>query len=229
VAAPVPIVVPATDCFRPHQVRHAMEQIKGAIKRTFLAGLVVVVPIVITGLALIWLFRVLDGFLSPAFYEILGKKIPGLGFLTEIVIIFLVGLLATNVFGSRLLKFVQDFLIRIPLVRTIYPTVKQLVEAFSSSSSSSFKKVVLVEYPQKGIFSLGFLTNEIHLNRPPDNDHFFSVYLPTNNLYLGQVALFKAEEVIFTGFTVEEGLKIILSGGTAFPPSIKGQDHKTMP
>jgi len=194
-----------------------------------LAGVVVVVPIVITGLALIWLFRFLDGFLSPAFYEILGKKIPGLGFLTEIVFIFLVGLLATNVFGSRLLKFVQDLLIRIPLVRTIYPTVKQLVEAFSSSSSSSFKKVVLVEYPQKGIFSLGFLTNEIHLNRPPDNGHFFSVYLPTNNLYLGQVALFKAEEVIFTGFTVEEGLKIILSGGTAFPPSIKSQDHETMP
>ncbi|MBI5966499.1 MAG: DUF502 domain-containing protein [Deltaproteobacteria bacterium] len=206
-----------------------MERIKGPIKRTFLAGLVVVVPIVITGLALIWLFRFLDGFLSPAFYEILGKKIPGLGFLTEIVFIFLVGLLATNVFGSRLLKFVQDLLIRIPLVRTIYPTVKQLVEAFSSSSSSSFKKVVLVEYPQKGIFSLGFLTNEVHLDRAPDNGHFFSVYLPTNNLYLGQVALFRAEEVIFTSFTVEEGLKIILSGGTAFPPSIKSQSHKTMP
>jgi len=206
-----------------------MERVKGAIKNTFLAGLVVVVPIVITALALFWLFRILDGFLSPALEEILGKEIPGLGFLTEIVVIFLVGLLATNVFGSRLLRFVQNFLMRIPLVRNIYPAVRQLVEAFSGTGSSSFKKVVLVEYPQKGTFSLGFLTNEVKMERAQEDGQFFSVYLPTNNLYLGQVALFKAEDVIFTSFTVEEGLKIILSGGTAFPPSIKKQNPKSMP
>jgi len=206
-----------------------MERFKGAIKKTFLAGLVVLVPIVITALALFWLFSFLDGFLSPAFYAILGKEIPGLGFLTEIVVIFLVGLLATNVFGSRLLRFIQDFLMRIPLVRNIYPAIKQIVETFSKSTGSSFKKVVLVEYPHKGIFSLGFLTNEVQMNQAQGNEHFFSVYLPTNNLYLGQVALFKVEEVVFTGFTVEEGLKIILSGGTAFPPSVKSQNLKSLP
>ncbi len=206
-----------------------MERFKGAIKNTFLAGLVVLVPIVITALALFWLFSFLDGFLSPAFYAILGKEIPGLGFLTEIVLIFLVGLLATNVFGSRLLGFIQDFLMRIPLVRNIYPAIKQLVETFSKATDSSFKKVVLVEYPQKGIFSLGFLTNEVQMNQAQHNGHFFSVYIPTNNLYLGQVALFKVEDVVFTGFTVEEGLKIILSGGTAFPPSIKSQNLKSLP
>lgn len=202
-----------------------MERIKRVIKKTFFAGLVVVVPIVITTLAIWWLFRFVDGFLSPAFYEILGREIPGLGFLTTIVIIFLVGLVATNVLGSRFLKFIQDVLMRIPVVKNIYPTIRQLVEAFSPASSSSFKKVVLVEYPQKGIFSLGFLTNEVSINRSSGKVQFFSVYLPTNNLYLGQVALFNAEEVIFTGFTVEEGLRIILSGGTAFPPSIKSQSH----
>jgi len=202
-----------------------MERIKGVIKKTFFAGLVVVVPIVITILAIFWLFRFVDGFLSPVFYEILGREIPGLGFLTTIVIIFLVGLVATNVLGSRFLKFIQDVLMRLPVVKNIYPTIRQLVEAFSPASSSSFKKVVLVEYPQKGIFSLGFLTNEVSINRSSGKSQFFSVYLPTNNLYLGQVALFNAEEVIFTGFTVEEGLRIILSGGTAFPPSIKSQSH----
>ncbi len=206
-----------------------MERFKGAIKKTFLAGLVVLVPIVITALALFWLFSFLDGFLSPAFYAILGKEIPGLGFLTEIVVIFLVGLLATNVFGSRLLGFIQDFLMRIPLVRNIYPAIKQIVETFSKGTGSSFKKVVLVEYPHKGIFSLGFLTNEVQMNQGQGSAHFFSVYLPTNNLYLGQVALFKVEEVVFTGFTVEEGLKIILSGGTAFPPSVKSQNLKSLP
>ena len=206
-----------------------MERFKGAIKNTFLTGLVVVVPIVITALALFWLFSFLDGFLSPAFYAILGEEIPGLGFLTEIVVIFLVGLLATNVFGSRLLRFIQDFLMRIPVVRNIYPAIKQLVETFSKATGSSFKKVVLVEYPQKGIFSLGFLTSEVQMNQPQGNGLFFSVYIPTNNLYLGQVALFKMEDVIFTGFTIEEGLKIILSGGTAFPPSIKSQNPKSLP
>lgn len=202
-----------------------MERIKGVIKKTFFAGLVVVVPIVITILAIFWLFRFVDGFLSPVFYEILGREIPGLGFLTTIVIIFLVGLVATNVLGSRFLKFIQDVLMRLPVVKNIYPTIRQLVEALSPASSSSFKKVVLVEYPQKGVFSLGFLTNEVSINRSSGKAQFFSVYLPTNNLYLGQVALFNAEEVIFTGFTVEEGLRIILSGGTAFPPSIKSQSH----
>lgn len=159
-----------------------MERIKGALKNTFLAGLVVVVPIVITILALYWLFSFLDGFLSPVFYEILGKEIPGLGFLTEIVLIFLIGLLATNVFGSRLLRFIQEFLMRIPLVRNIYPAVKQLVENFSKSGGTAFKKVVLVEYPQKGIFSLGFLTNEVKMDQAQNTVHFFSVYIPTNNL-----------------------------------------------
>ncbi len=154
-----------------------MERIKGALKNTFLAGLVVVVPIVITILALYWLFSFLDGFLSPVFYGILGREIPGLGFLTEIVLIFLVGLVATNVFGSRLLRFIQEFLTRIPLVRNIYPAVKQLVETFSKSGGSSFKKVVLVEYPQKGIFSLGFLTNEVyHGSRPEQRPLLFGLY-----------------------------------------------------
>ena len=206
-----------------------MERVKRAIKKTFFAGLVVVVPIVITALALLWLFRVLDGFLSPLLYQMLGKEVAGLGFLTEIVLIFLVGLLATNVFGSRILRFFQDLLMRFPVVRNIYPTIRQIVEAFSPASNSSFKKVVLVEYPQKGIFSLGFLTNEVLVDQCSGTLRVYAVYIPTNNLYLGQVALFKVEEVMMTGLTVEEGLKMILSGGTSFPPSIKGQNSKLTP
>jgi uncharacterized membrane protein len=198
-----------------------MEQFKGAIRKTFLAGMVVVVPIVITALALIWLFNFIDGLLSPIFHTAMGVEIPGLGFLSTIVIIFLAGLLAKNVLGSRLLKFVQDLMMRVPVVKNIYPAVRQLVETFSPANSASFKKVVLVEYPQKGIFSLGFLTSELTMTHTPDNLRLLSVYIPTNNLYLGLVALFKAEEVVITGFTVEEGLKIILSGGAAFPASIK--------
>jgi uncharacterized membrane protein len=206
-----------------------MERLQRALKTTFFAGLVVVVPIVITALALIWLFNFLDGFLGPFLKQTVGIEFAGLGLLTEIVLIFLVGLIATNVLGSRLLRYLQDLLIRIPVVKNIYPTIRQIVEAFSPSKDSSFKKVVLVEYPQKGIYSLGFLTSEVSLTPTTQNQRFCCVYVPTNNLYLGHVVLFKTEEVIITNFTVEEGLKIILSGGTAFPPFIPVQNQKPNP
>jgi len=194
-----------------------------------LAGLVVVVPILITAFALYWLFGLLDGFFSPMIRQIIGREIPGLGILTEIVIIFLVGIVATNVLGSRLLKLFQSMLMRTPVVKNIYPTIRQIVEAFHPSSGSSFKKVVLVEYPRSGIYTLGFLTCEVTMKGASNSQQFYSVYLPTNNLYLGQVALFKVEEVTITAFTIEEGLKIILSGGTACPPSIPKQNPKLIP
>jgi uncharacterized membrane protein len=161
-------------------------------------------------------------------YQMLGREIAGLGILVEIILIFFVGLLATNVFGSRLLKFVQDLLMRIPVVNNIYPTIRQIVEVFSPSKKSVFKKVVLVEYPQKGILSLGFLTSEVSINRPPENFSYYSVYIPTNNLYLGHVVLFKTDEVVFTSFSVEEGLKIIISGGTSFPPVVKSHNLQSL-
>jgi uncharacterized membrane protein len=206
-----------------------MERMKGAVKRTFFTGLVVVVPILITAFALYWLFRVLDGFLNPIIPQILGREIPGLGILTEIVIIFLVGVVATNVLGSRILNWFQSLLMRAPVVKNIYPTIKQLVEAFQPSSSPSFKKVVLVEYPKMGTYAIGFLTSEVSMKGTAQSQRLYSVYLPTNNLYIGNVALFKEEDLIVTDFTVEEGLKIVLSGGTAFPPTIQKQNQTRMP
>jgi uncharacterized membrane protein len=206
-----------------------MERAKGAIKRTFFTGLVVVIPILITAFALYWLFRLLDGFLSPFIHQLAGREIPGLGILIEIVIIFLVGVVATNVLGSRILNWFQTLLMHTPVVKNIYPTIKQLVEAFHPSSSSSFKKVVLVEYPKMGTFAVGFLTSEVALKGDPRNQRLYSVYLPTNNLYLGNVALFKEEDLIVTDLTVEEGLKIVLSGGTAFPPTISRPNRTQLP
>jgi len=206
-----------------------MERMKGAVKRTFFTGLVVVVPILITAFTLYWLFNLLDGFLSPLIHQILGREIPGLGILIEIVIIFAMGVVATNVLGSRILTWFQDLLMRTPVIKNIYPTIKQLVEAFHPSSSSSFKKVVLVEYPKVGIFTVGFLTSEVTIKGAAQNQRLYSVYLPTNNLYLGMVALFREEDMIMTNFTIEEGLKIVLSGGTTFPPTIQQQDPTLMP
>jgi uncharacterized membrane protein len=204
-----------------------MERIKKAVKKTFFAGLVAVIPIVITVLALIWLFRLLDGFLSPMLENMLGIHVYGLGLLVEIAVIFLVGILTTNVLGARVVRWMQGGFMRIPIVKRIYPAIQQMVEAFSPTSDSSFKKVVLVEFPEKGMFSVGFLTKEVVIQGMGDQ-RFLSVYVPTNNLYLGHVALFKAEEVFVTGFTVEQGLKVIVSGGAAFPPIIRSQTGKPL-
>jgi uncharacterized membrane protein len=206
-----------------------MERMKRAVKRTFFTGLVVVVPILITAFTLYWLFNLLDGFLSPLIHQVIGREIPGLGILSEIMIIFLVGVFATNVLGSRILNWFQELLMRAPVVKNIYPTIKQLVEAFHPSSSSSFKKVVLVEYPKMGTFAVGFLTSEVSIKGAAQEQRLYSVYLPTNNLYLGNVALFREEDMIVTNFTIEEGLKIVLSGGTAFPPTIQRQNPTPMP
>jgi uncharacterized membrane protein len=206
-----------------------MERMRGAVKRTFFTGLVVVVPILITAFTLYWLFNLLDGFLSPLILQIVGREIPGLGILTEIVIIFLAGVFATNVLGSRILNWFQHLLMNAPVVKNIYPTIKQLVEAFHPSSSSSFKKVVLVEYPKMGTFAVGFLTSEVSIKGAAQTQRLYSVYLPTNNLYLGMVALFREEDMIVTNFSIEEGLKIVLSGGTAFPPTIQNQNSIPMP
>jgi uncharacterized membrane protein len=127
------------------------------------------------------------------------------------------------------LKWFQELLTRAPVVKNIYPTIKQLVEAFHPSSRSSFKKVVLVEYPKSGTFTVGFLTSEVSLTGAAQNQLLYSVYLPTNNLYLGMVALFRQEDVIITKFTIEEGLKIVLSGGTTFPPMIQKQNPTPTP
>ena len=206
-----------------------MERMKRAVKRTFFTGLVVVVPILITAFTLYWLFNLLDGFLSPLIHQVIGREIPGLGILSEIMIIFLVGVFATNVLGSRILNWFQELLMRAPVVKNIYPTIKQLVEAFHPSSSSSFKKVVLVEYPKMGTFAVEFLTSEVSIKGAAQTQRLYSVYLPTNNLYLGMVALFREEDMIVTNFTIEEGLKIVLSGGTAFPPTIQRQNPTPMP
>jgi uncharacterized membrane protein len=206
-----------------------MERMKGAVKKTFFAGLVVVVPILITAFTLYWLFNLLDGFLSPLIFQVLGREIPGLGILIEILIIFVMGIVATNVLGSRILTWFQDLLMRAPVVKNIYPTIKQLVEAFHPSSSSSFKKVVLAEYPKAGMFTVGFLTSEVILKGTAQNQRLYSVYLPTNNLYLGHVVLLREEDMILTNFTIEEGLKMVLSGGTTFPSTIQKQNSIPMP
>ncbi len=197
--------------------------IRSTFRRRFFAGLLISIPAIITFLVIFWFFRFVDGFLEPIYYKIFGYHIYGAGFISAVILIFIVGIVSTNVIGRRIIESVEHVILKIPVFKGIYTAVKQLVDAFSpESKSSSFKKFVVVEYPRPGVFAFGFLTKECVVKTERDGTQSIlkAVYIPTNNLYLGEIALFKEENVFYTDITIDEGIKIILSGGIATPPRL---------
>src|SRR6266536_1885498 len=127
------------------------------------------------------------------------------------------GTVATNVVGRRILVRVERLFIRVPIFRSIYPSIKQLIEAFSPEKRHAFKAVVLAEHPRKGEFVFGFVTSEVVVETPDGKRDMVTVFVPTNNLYLGDVIVLPRKDIITTGLTVEEGIRVILSAGTATP------------
>jgi uncharacterized membrane protein len=186
------------------------------LRRSFITGFFVTVPLIISVAALVWIFQVVDGVTEPVSERVLGRSVPGLGVLLTAVIILLVGALATNVLGKRVLQRTEYYLLQVPVFKTIYAPVKQLVAAFSPDNDAGFKKVVLVHDPRRGMI-LGFLTKEFTLDSGGGPESVMAVYVPTNHLYLGDVLVYPREQVIYPDVTVEEGIRIFLTGGMALP------------
>jgi uncharacterized membrane protein len=184
------------------------------LRRRFLAGFFVTVPLVISVAAFVWIFRLIDGFVGPWYAEWLGREVPGLGIVTTALLVLLVGALATNVIGKRVLQRAEGYLLRVPVFRTIYAPVKQLVVAFSPDNEYGFKRVVLVEDASRG-FLLGFLTKEFTVERGGTAEPYVAVYVPTNHLYLGDVIICHRDKASFPDITVEQGIRIFLTGGMA--------------
>jgi uncharacterized membrane protein len=190
------------------------------LRRNFIAGFFITVPIFISVAALIWIFNIVDGLVGPLYDRVLGQRIPGLGIVTTVLVIVLVGAFATNVIGKRVLARAEGWLLRLPVFRTIYAPVKQIVDAFSPENESGFKRVVLIEHERRG-FVLGFLTREFTVDRGRGPEELLAVYVPTNHLYLGDIEIYERDRAIFPDITVEEGIKIFLTGGMALPPRLK--------
>ena len=190
------------------------------LRRNFIAGFFVMVPVFISVAALVWLFSVVDGFTTPLYDRLLGRRIPGLGTATTLVVIVLVGAFARNVIGRRILQRTEGWLLKVPVFRTIYAPVKQLIAAFSPDNASGFKRVVLVEDPRRG-YALGFLTREFTIDRGHGPEELLAVYVPTNNLYLGDVVICERSRAVFPDISVEEGIRILLTGGMALPPRLR--------
>ena len=199
------------------------------LRRSFIAGFFVTVPLVISVAAFIWIFRLIDGLTAP-FYDAWLQRmpqlgithVPGLGILTTALFVLLVGALATNVIGKQLLQKTEGYLLRVPVFRTIYAPVKQLVVAFSPDNEYGFKRVVLVEEPTRGLV-LGFLTKEFTVDRGQGPEPMIAVYVPTNHLYLGDVIICARENASFPDITVEQGIRIFLTGGMALSSRMKAR------
>jgi uncharacterized membrane protein len=191
-----------------------------AIRQYFIAGLLLWLPILATYVVIRFIVRLMDSSirLIPLHYQpeqLLGFDIPGLGLILTILLLFFTGLLATNFIGSRIVNFWENVLLRIPLVRSIYSAVKQITEAILHPAGNSFRKVILMEFPRKGIWSIGFQTNESFPHAPGDENHIM-VFVPTTpNPTSGFLMAVPESEVKELPISVEEGLRTIISIGVA--------------
>src|SRR5918911_683545 len=190
------------------------------LRRSFITGFFVTVPLFISVAAFIWLFDVVDGLTTPLYDRLLGRRIPGLGIASTALVIVLVGAFARNVIGRRVLQRTEGWLLKVPVFKTIYAPVRQLIAAFSPDNESGFKRVVMVEDPRRG-YAFGFLTREFTMDRGSGPESLIAVFVPTNNLYLGDVLICERARVIFPDISVEDGIRIFLTGGMALPPKVR--------
>jgi uncharacterized membrane protein len=196
------------------------------LRRSFIAGFFVTVPLVISVAAIVWIFGIIDEFSAPLAARVLGREVPGLGLLITLLAILAVGAVATNVIGRRILTRGEGWLMRVPVFRTIYAPVKQLVAAFSPDNEYGFKRVVMVDDARRGLV-MGFLTKEFTIDRGSGVEALVAVYVPTNHLYLGDVVFYPRGSVVFPDVTVEEGIRIFLTGGMSLPDRVHGRSERT--
>ena len=192
------------------------------LRRNFVTGFFVMVPLVVSVVAIVWVFQLADRLTSQLELgeRLTGRHIPGLGLVVTALFVLMVGTLATNMFGRRVLARGESLLLQVPLFKTVYAPVKQLINAFSPDNEFGFKRMVLVDDASRGM-QLGFLTKEFTVDRGRGPEALITVYVPTNHLYLGDIVVFPADQAFFPDLTVEEGVRIFLTGGMSMPADIR--------
>jgi uncharacterized membrane protein len=190
------------------------------LRRSFITGFFVTVPLFISVAAIIWVFNVVDSATTPLYDRLLGRRLPGLGMVSTVIALVLVGAFARNVIGRRILQRAEGWLLRVPVFKTIYAPVRQLIAAFNPDNEYGFKRVVMVEDSRKG-YALGFLTKEFTVDRGRGPESLIAVFVPTNHLYLGDIVICERERATFPDISVEDGIRIFLTGGMALPPKVR--------
>ena len=200
------------------------------LKVYFLTGLIALAPVVITAYILWLIFFTIDNWLAGLYrmvpwLTIDGKPVPGIGFVSVIIIILLAGVVARNLVGGQLLRVAEQQLVKVPMVRGIYVAVKQISKAFFGSNGAIFRRVVMIPFPTRGIYAIGFLTADAapEIRRMAD-DEMVSVFMPTTpNPTSGYLLIVNRRDVVELSMTVEEAMKLVISGGAVVPEERVGE------
>lgn len=197
-----------------------IQVIKKHAKNYFLSGILIIIPVVITLLVIKAIFNFLDQLLLPYLMPQLGYWVPGIGIIITIIGIYLIGILVTNFVGRKFISIGEKIVLKIPIAKSIYGSVKQILETFSFKSEDSGKKVVMVEYPKKNIWSIGLVNGEI--SHPDTKAKLYSILIiaainPTSGFFI----LVPQTKVVHLNISVEEAMKWIVSGGIVTPEQFK--------
>jgi uncharacterized membrane protein len=195
------------------------------IKRYLIAGILVLAPIWITLLLIKFLISIFDNFINllPKAYQpdtLLGFHVPGLGIIFTILLVFITGILVTNFIGKHILGIWEAILDKIPLVRSVYSGVKKVLQTILTSGGISFRKVLLIEYPRKGLWSIAFQTSNGSFNKVEQQtgEEMVTVFLPTTpNPTSGYLIIVPRNEAIELDISVDEALKMVISLGIILP------------
>jgi len=185
------------------------------MKRSFLSGILLVGPLFATGYVLYLLFKITDNLLQPILTQYLNAHIPGLGILVTILLVFFIGLITRNFLAQRIIRLGERILARIPLAGSVYGSIKQIVRSFSNDEEQEAKKVVIVPWPSEGLWAFGFLNGELVLDG--GRNMGLVLVLSSINPTTGLLTMVPIEKIKQVDISVDEAMKIIISGGIVSP------------
>lgn len=181
------------------------------LRNKLLLGILVLVPLIATILILVWAFNSVDNILQPIIRSTWGIRFPGIGVAIVLVLAYVAGIIASSILGRKIISFIESYLDRLPVFGQLYRGIRQIIVSFSEPRKTGFMQVVFVEYPRKGIHSIGFITNELHDN---SEEKFYTVFIPTSpNPTSGFMEIVREEELTKTDISVEDALRVVVSAG----------------
>ncbi len=219
----------------PHPHLHHAHPWRTRLRNLLFAGILILAPVYLTAYVLLILFRFMDGIFAPLidrtlsiFFERPGIHIPGLGIVLTLLVILFLGWLSTGVLGRRIIAAMEGFIRRIPIAKSVYGATKGVLEAVSRDQAEAFKRVVLIEYPRTGLYGIGFVTGGPAYwsagDDPRAQEELVPVFVPTTpNPTSGYLLLVPEREMIECPISVEEGVRMIVSGGILQPERILAQ------
>jgi uncharacterized membrane protein len=183
-----------------------------------IAGLAVTVPIGLTVWIFLWLFESIDKILQPVVKGIFGYEITGVGFGVTVVLVIVIGIITTNVIGKRIVRWGESMLSKVPITKSLYVAIKQIVQSFTNPEKTGFLQVVLIEFPAKGMKTIAFVTNE---QIDKNGRKLINLFVPTAfNPTGGFMEIVREVDIVRTSISVEDGLKLMVSGGSMSPGNL---------